>query len=123
MKPECYYFAPVQPLRHYIIHIIVGASTGCGVTLLLIVFGLMCIICKLCKKRGRNEQTHITELYSDSEFQCKLGDVDQDTCIPQYDTINPIYENLMIPESLDHSQNFLKMMNNDAYSKTVKYTP
>ena len=115
-----YYFVSVQPWRRYIIHIIVGASTGCGVTLLLIVCGLICIVHKLCKKRGRHERTHRGELYSDSEFQCKLGDIDQDTCIPQYDTISPIYE--MIPESLHHSQNFLKMMNNDAYSKPVKYT-
>ena len=115
-------FLSVQPWKHFRYYIIAGASTGCGIlTLLIVICGLVCIIRKLCTKRGRNhEQTYIEEVYSDSEIQCKLGELNQDTSIPQYDTISPIYE--MIPESLHHSQNSLKMMNNDAYSESVKYT-
>lgn len=115
-------FLSVQPWRHYIIHIIIGGSIGCGVALLLIMCGLLCIIRRLCTKRRHIERIYVGEPYSGSALQCKEGKLNQDLdmCIPEYDTIVPIYET--IPDCLHHSQNSLKMMSNDAYAESVKYT-
>ena len=107
---------PQRPLGTHK-HIIIGASTGCGVILLLIV-PFLCIIRKLCKKQRYNiEQTD--SLYPDSEFQHKLEEIDpQDASMPQYETISPLYD--IIPENAgpDHSEIYLRMMNNNAYCKS-----
>ena len=105
-------FVLVQP-RRYFIHIIIGASIGCGMVLLLIITcGLLCIIRKLCKKQRHNITEWTDSFYPDSEFQHKLGELNQ---VPQYETISPLYE--IIPENLHHSETYLRMMNNNAYSK------
>jgi hypothetical protein len=105
--------------KRHLVHIIAGASTGCGVVLLLTV--LMCvflgIIRKLCKKRRHNIE-QINSLYQDSH---KLGETDQDISIPQYETISPLYD--IIPaENTDHSEIYLRMTNNNAYSESAKCT-
>ena len=107
-----------RPLGTHV-YIIIGASTGCGAILLLIVLTCvcLCIIRKLCKKRRYNiEQTDA--LYPDSEFQHKLGEIDpQDASMPQYETISPLYD--IIPENTgtgpNHSEIYLRMMDNNAY--------
>lgn len=102
------------------VHIIIGASTGCGMVILLIV---MCVFLrimrKLCKKRRHNVE-QIDSLYPDSKFQHKLGELNHDTNIPQYETISPLYE--IIPENIHHSETHLKMMNNNAYRESTKCT-
>ena len=107
-------FVLVQPQR-YLIHIIIGASIGCGMVLLLILCGLLCIIRKLCKKQRHNIIEWTDSFYPDSEFQHKRVELNHDTNIPQYETISPLYE--IIPENLHHSETYLRMMNNNAYSK------
>ena len=95
-------------------HIIVGASTGCGVTSLLIVLTCvcLCIIRKLCKKRRYN---------IDSEFQHKLGEIDpQDASMPQYETISPLYDVIQENTGPNHSEIYLRMMNNNAYCESAK---
>ena len=111
---------PQRPLGTHKHIIIIGASAGCGVILLLIVLTsvFLCIIRKLCKKRRYNiEQTD--SLYPDSEFQHKHGEIDlQDASMPQYETISPLYD--IIPENTgpDHSETYLRMMNNNAYCES-----
>ena len=110
-----------RPLGTHV-YIIIGASTGCGMTLLLIVLTCvcLCVIRKLCKKQRYNiEQTDA--LYPDSELQYKLGEIDpQDASMPQYETISPLYD--IIPENTgsNHSEIYLRMMNNSAYCESTK---
>jgi hypothetical protein len=118
---ECPYFMFSVRLDTHV-YIIAGASTGCGVVLLLVV--LTCvflgIIRKLCKKR-RYDVEQINSLYPNSEFQHKLGEIDHDPpSIPQYETISPLYD--IIPENTDHSEIYLRMMNNNAYCESAKCT-
>ena len=102
------------------IQIIAGASTGCGMALFLIMCGLLCITRRCTKQRHNIERIHLGELYSNSALECNVDKFNQDLNIPEYDTIFPIYDT--IPDSLHHSQNSLKMMNNDAYAQSVKCT-
>ena len=106
-------------------HIIMGASTGCGVILLLIILTciFLCIIRKLCteKKRYNIEQINPLYVHQDSEFQHKLGEIDpQDGSMPQYETLSPLYDT--IPENtqsgLNHSEIYLQMMNNNAHCES-----
>ena len=98
-------------------YLIIGASTGCGAILLLIVLMCvcLCIIRKLCKKRRYNvDQTD--SLYPDSELQYKLGETDpQDASMPQYETISPLYDVIPGNTGTNHSEIYLRMMNNNAY--------
>ena len=77
----------------------------------------MCSIRKLCKKQRHNVE-QIDSLYPDPEFQHKLGELNHDESVPQYETISPLYE--IIPENNHHSETYLKMMNNNAYCESAK---
>ena len=120
----CFSVHTQRPLGTHKHVIIVGASTGCGVILLLIILTciFLCIIRKLCKKRRYNiEQINPLYLHQDSEFQHKLGEINpQDTSMPQYETISPLYD--IIPENTqsgpNHSEIYLRMMNNNAYCES-----
>ena len=96
--------------------IIIGASTGCGAILFLVILicVFLCIIRKLCKKRTYSiEQINPLYIHQDSEFQHKLGEIDpQDASMPQYETISPLYD--IIPENTgtgpNHSEIYLRMI-------------
>ena len=102
------------------VHVIIGASTGCSVVILLVLITctFLCIIRKLCKKRRYNVD-QMGSLYADSELQHKLGELNHGTTIPQYETISPLYD--VIPDNnTDHSEIYLRMMSNNAYSESAK---
>ena len=102
------------------VHVIIGASTGCSVVILLILIlcTVLCIVRKLCKKQRHNVE-HMGSLYADSEFQHKPGEFNHGTNIPQYETISPLYD--VIPDNnTDHSEIYLRMMSNNAYSESAK---
>ena len=90
------------------------------ILLILITSIVLYIVQKLCKKQRHNVE-QMGSLYPDidSEFQHKLGELDHDTNIPQYETISPLYD--VIPDNnTDHSEIYLRMMSNNAYSKSAK---
>ena len=101
------------------VHIIIGASTGCGVVILLILITctFLCIVQKPCKKR-RNNVEQMDSFNPNLELEHKLGELNHDTNIPQYETISPLYD--VIPDNIDHSEIYLRMMSNNAYSESAK---